>query len=77
MPDTGGFHTEMHCAALGELTREDAIRAIHAAYLQLMAVGTRAESAATGTMLDNRPAIYALRECLRKAGHLGFEGKGA
>lgn len=64
------WHTETYCATLDQLPREEAIRAIHAAFTQLKAIGTRAESATTGQTLDNRPVIYALRECLRKAGHL-------
>lgn len=64
-------HTDQYCSTLKALPREEAIRAIHSAYLQLIACGTRVESATTGQMIDNRPTIHALRQCLRKAGHLG------
>lgn len=80
MPETKeilpGWHTETYCANLSALSREEAIRAIHCALTQLQAIGTRAEHATTGAELDNRPAIYALRECLKKAGHLGMVEEG-
>lgn len=60
------FHTEIYCTSLDNLDRAKAIRAIHQAYLQLSAIGSRVED------FDNDPAMAALSDCLKAAGHPGF-----
>jgi hypothetical protein len=66
------WHTETYCATLEALPREEAVRAIHSALIQLEAIEARVMREALG-FLNNGPAIHALRACLKKAGHLGFE----
>jgi hypothetical protein len=60
--------TERYCLTLDQLDREKAIRAIHQAYLQLAAT----MPAAIAEGYDNTPAARALVECLKDAGHMGF-----
>ncbi len=60
------YHTELYCKTLSALSPVEAVRAIHAAYLQLTAATAEAN-------LDNRPAMAALAACLRAAGHPGFQ----
>jgi len=67
------MHTELYCDKLDELVPTKAIRAIHQAHIQLAAMARLA--AAEG--FDNKPALQALAECLRDAGHIGFDTKGA
>lgn len=59
------FHTELYCPTLDRLDRVKAIRAIQQAYLQLAALHAYTD---TGSY-DNQPAMNALLECLRDAGH--------
>lgn len=66
------MYTERFCDHLEELDRGEAIRAIHAAWLQLQAIGARVYSERLGTDVDNTGTIEALRACLQKAGHAGF-----
>ena len=63
------FHTDLYCKSLSELSPVEAIRAIHAAYLQLAA----ATGEVVASKLDHRPAMSALAACLRAAGHPGFQ----
>jgi hypothetical protein len=67
------MHTEIYCGSLDRLTREEAIRAIHQAALQLTATA----SAARAEGFDNFPAIAALDRCLNAAGHPGYSQKDA
>jgi hypothetical protein len=59
------WHTERYCDTLDRLDRVKAIRAIQQAYLQLAALDAYADC----TGYDNEPALNALLECLRDAGH--------
>jgi len=59
------WHTEQYCTSLDKLDRVKAIRAIQQAYLQLTALTAYTD---TGPY-DNKPAMNALLECLRDAGH--------
>lgn len=65
MPD---FTTETYCETLGNLDRARAIRAIHEAHLQLAALTRQCDC----EHFDNAPAITALADCLREAGHTGY-----
>jgi len=62
------MHTESYCATLESLDRARAVRAIHAAYLQLSAAARGVE------YLDHGPALGSLRGCLAEAGHAGSSG---
>lgn len=62
------METERYCTKLESLSRVDAIRAIHQAYLQLAALDHNVDCAP----YDNAPALAALRNVLRDAGHPGF-----
>lgn len=62
------MHTEIYCQTLEDLPKEKAIRAIHQAWLQLNATNNQARREG----YDNAPAIEALGECLKAAGHVGF-----
>lgn len=62
------FVTEQVCAHLTELELAQAIRAIHQAHLQLSALTANVDCAP----YDNAPALKALADCLRVAGHPGF-----
>lgn len=64
------MHTEEYCKTLDALDRVQAIRAIHQAYLQLMALNDSIRTA--GAEMDNVPALGALYDCLATAGHIGF-----
>jgi hypothetical protein len=57
-----------NCKTIEDLSKEEAVVAIHFAYLQLVAID------ATGSGFDNTPTINALRVCLIKAGHVDFTG---
>lgn len=57
--------TERYCTSLDNLDRTKAIRAIQQAYLQLAALDAYVDCEA----YDNAPALNALLECLRDAGH--------
>lgn len=59
-----------HCTTLEQLDPAQAINAIHAALMQLNAAESGVEN------LDNKDAIAGLVECLKTAGHIGFESKG-
>ena len=67
------MHTDLYCDSLDSLDRATAVRAIHEAWLQLAAIGHRAEIG--GTTFDNVPALHALANCLHEAGHIGFPTK--
>jgi hypothetical protein len=62
-------HTELYCPTLAALDPVQAIRAIHHAYLQLVA--NTGELPVT-SHLDNQPALQALAACLAVVGHPGF-----
>ena len=64
------MHTEMYCPKLDALDHVAAIRAIHQAYLQLIAT----RFAASEESFDNGPAIAACAKVLRDCGHPGFQG---
>jgi len=64
------MHTDEFCKTLDALDRADAIKAIHAAFLQLSAMGVQVE--VNGTTYDNEPAISRLKACMVSAGHIGF-----
>ena len=61
------MYTEKFCPTLDRLDPVEAIRAIHRAWLQLRAIGLRAE--VDGTTYDNALALHDLQACLRVAGH--------
>lgn len=61
------MHTDIYCTTLDNLGRAKAIRAIHQAYLQLRAIGAYVED------FNNQPAMDALVDCLKDAGHPGFK----
>lgn len=67
------MHTELYCQTLKNLDPAKAIRAIQQAYLQLDALAPAAGEAG----YDNAPALSALRQCLRDAGHVGFSAQTA
>lgn len=67
------MHTELYCQTMENLDPAKAIRAIHRAYLQLDALTPAAGEAG----YDNAPALSALRQCLRDAGHVGFSTQAA
>lgn len=60
--------TERYCLTLDRLDPVKAIRAIQQAQLQLAAL----LPAAKAEGYDNEPAMRSLVECLRGAGHMGF-----
>jgi hypothetical protein len=62
------MQTEQYCDTLESLSRTDAVRAIHEAWLQLTA-------AQRGHIdnLDHAPALESLAQCLATAGHVGFQ----
>lgn len=62
------LHTELYCPTLDQLDRTKAIRAIHQAWLQLTALTNNVDC----EDYDNLPAIKALGDCLRDAGHPAF-----
>ena len=62
------MHTELYCETLGRLDPAKAIRAIHQAHLQLAALNQNVDC----EHYDNAPALAALFECLKDAGHIGF-----
>lgn len=64
------MHTELYCLSLDELDPKKAIRSIHAAWLQLHAIGQQVEVG--GTTYDNAPALASLAACLAQAGYPGF-----
>lgn len=65
------MHTELYCRTLGNLEPTNAVRAIHAAWLQLNAIGVQVDTG-DGATYDNAPALQALSACLKDAGHVGF-----
>lgn len=62
------MQTERYCDTLEKLDKEKAIRAIHMAHLQLAYLQANTDEIG----VDNGPALSALVECLRDAGHWGF-----
>jgi len=60
--------TERHCHTIFKLDIVKAIRAIQQAELQLRALDDFVDC----EYYDNGPALNALRECLRDAGHPGY-----
>ena len=62
------MHTETYCTTLDKLDPVKAIRAIQQAELQLRALSDFVDC----EHYDNEPALDALRECLRDAGHRGY-----
>jgi len=62
------MHTEKYCKTLDRVDPVAAIRAIHEALLQLMAV----QKMGVCEDLDNWPAIASLSACLKDAGHIAF-----
>lgn len=62
------MHTETYCPNLANLDPVKAIRAIQQAELQLRALDEFVDC----EHYDNGPALDALRECLRDAGHPGY-----
>ena len=60
--------TERYCLTLDNLDRGQAIRAIHQALLQLAAT----MPAALAEGFDNVPAIQSLVQCMKDAGHMGY-----
>jgi len=68
------MHTELY-ARDHEKASVALVRATHAAWLQLTALGMEIEI--DGTVYDNRPAIMACAEALAEAGHPGFKSKNA
>lgn len=60
------MHTEIYCETLENLDKVKAIRAIHQALLQLVAIETGSDD------VDNFPAMLALRELMADAGHIAF-----
>ena len=62
--------TDFFCENLADLDHVAAIQAIYCAWLQLNAMGERAE--VDGTTYDNIEALERLAACLRQAGHIGF-----
>lgn len=65
------MHSEIYCTNLDNLDKVKAIRAVQEAYLQLSAMGNYAE--VDGVMYDNTPALGALLDVLKDAGHIGFD----
>lgn len=61
------MHTELYCLTLDKLDPVQAIRAIQQAHLQLAAL----LPAASTEGYDNAPALTALHQCLKDAGHMG------
>ena len=64
------MHTERYCETLDHLSRIEAIRAIHQAHLQLGAINANCKCGD----YDNTPALAALAQCMKAAGHPGYEG---
>lgn len=65
--------TEKYCKNLDKLDPEQAIRAIHEAFLQLDSIGVIAVvESKDGQVYDNRSVLESLKKCLESAGHLGF-----
>ncbi len=66
--------TEKYCKTLDNLDKKEAIRAIHEAYLQLDSMGLDVTINDRGNYLtyDNRIVLVNLKNCLAKAGHIGF-----
>ena len=64
--------TERHCETLGRVSKVQMIRAIHEAHLQLSAVNRDCDLG----YYDCNPALAALFECLRDAGHMGYVSDG-
>lgn len=62
------MHTDIYCLKLADLDRVKAVRAIHQAWLQL-----RAHDKIDHEPFDNEPALAALADCLKDAGHPGFQ----
>lgn len=62
------FVTETVCERLDELSRVDAIRAIHEAHPQLSSMSRMCDLAP----FDPNPTLEALAACLRAAGHPGY-----
>ena len=58
--------TDQYCATMENLDPVEAIRAIHAAWLQIEAERQGLAS------LDHGDALARLAKCLRQAGHIGF-----
>ena len=63
-------HAHTYCKTLSALPAPDAINAIHAAYLQLLA----AEKGIEG--LANGPIMRELARLLALSGHIGFDSPG-
>lgn len=63
------FTTETVCPTLDRLQRAEAIRAIHAAHLQLAAINANCDC----RPYDNAPALAALAQCMKAAGHPGYD----
>ena len=61
------MHTEIYCPQLDQLNHVQAIRAIHEAWLQLDAIGSRIE--VDGRSLDNSRALRSLRDVLASVEH--------
>jgi len=66
------MHTETVCTTLPNLNPVKAIRAIHQAYLQLVALNEASIGQPATGHFDNQPSIKALAECLHDAGHPAF-----
>jgi len=62
------METERYCATLEQVNPVESIRAIHQAYLQLIALDSNVDC----EHFDNKPALIALAYVLRTAGHPGF-----
>ena len=60
--------TERYCTTLENINPTSAIRAIHQAYLQIAALDTNVDCGE----FDNAPALKALADVLKDAGHPGF-----
>ena len=63
------MHTEDYTRTLPEVDPVKMIRAIHEAYLQLSAVTLHIDCAP----FDNTAALESLSDCLKDAGHPGFQ----
>ncbi len=68
-------HASLYCKTLSNVDPAKAINAIHAAYMQLSAMGMRPE--VDGTTYDNLPVLISLHAILVEAGHVGFGPNGA
>ena len=74
-----GFYTHEVCNTLNNLDREQAICAIHCAWIQLRALDQAIKYADDESDIcsdlghyDQKPALLRLEACLRQAGHPGF-----